>query len=342
VASVLEHFPPTAFYAMTGMSERALAYSEEPLQHRMLVIYEACGMSGDFASYLIRSLLSEGRIRYEVVEKTKDGLRPRVIEREGPTGLITTTTAVHLHPENETRLLSIPVTDTQDQTRQILAQSGSHHCGDDDLAEWRALQEWIESAEHRVDLPFATALAAAIPPVAVRLRRDFATLLALIRAHAVLHQVNRAKTSDGRIVATLADYAAVRRLVVDLLDVAVSQTVAATTRQTVDAVEALAPTHPAGVSLAALAKSLKLDKSTVQRRVSVAVADGYLVNQETAKGKPARLVVGDPLPDQVPLLPEPAALVDRCSVATDSPGYEHPSPPLAVPELVEGGDHARY
>ena len=25
---------------MTGMSERALAYSEEPLAHRMLVIYE--------------------------------------------------------------------------------------------------------------------------------------------------------------------------------------------------------------------------------------------------------------------------------------------------------------
>jgi hypothetical protein len=64
------------------------------------------GLSGDFASYLVRSLLSEGRVRYETVEKTKDGLKPRLIEREGPTGLLVTTTAVKLHPENETRLLS--------------------------------------------------------------------------------------------------------------------------------------------------------------------------------------------------------------------------------------------
>ena len=228
VAAVLEHFPGAAYHAMTGMSERALAYSEEPLEHRMLVIYEACGMAGDFASYLIRSLLSEGRIRYEVVEKTKDGLRPRLIERAGPTGLITTTTAVSLHPENETRLLSIPVTDTPDQTRQILRALSSGARGTvDDLDDWRALQEWIETAERRVSIPFAESLAAAIPPVAVRLRRDFATLLALIKAHAILHQATRERTTDGRIVATLTDYAAVRALVVDLLDVAVAQTVAA-------------------------------------------------------------------------------------------------------------------
>ena len=36
---------------------------EEPLKHRHLVIYEAAGMSSEFANYLIRSLLSEGRLR---------------------------------------------------------------------------------------------------------------------------------------------------------------------------------------------------------------------------------------------------------------------------------------
>ena len=97
--SVLEHFPPEAYYALSAMSERALAYSEEPLAHRMLVLYEAAGMSGDFANYLVRSLLSEGRIRYETVEKTKDGLGARLIEREGPTGLVTTTMAVSLPRE---------------------------------------------------------------------------------------------------------------------------------------------------------------------------------------------------------------------------------------------------
>ena len=44
-------------------------------------------MQGEFGTYLVRSLLSEGRLVYEFVEKTKDGLRNRRIEREGPTGL---------------------------------------------------------------------------------------------------------------------------------------------------------------------------------------------------------------------------------------------------------------
>lgn len=101
--TVLRFAPSSAFYALTAMSERALAYSEEPLQHRMLVLYEAPGMAAEFVSYLVRSLLSEGRVRYEVVEKTSDGLRPRLIERDGPTGLLVITTALRLHPEVETR-----------------------------------------------------------------------------------------------------------------------------------------------------------------------------------------------------------------------------------------------
>ena len=61
------------------MSEHALAYDQEPLQHRMLVIYEAAGMAGEMQSYLIRSLLSEGKVRYVTVEKTKAGLNSRLI-----------------------------------------------------------------------------------------------------------------------------------------------------------------------------------------------------------------------------------------------------------------------
>ena len=52
--------------------------------HRIIVLYEAAGLTGDVGTYLIRSLLSEGRICYETVEKTKEGLKARRIEREGP------------------------------------------------------------------------------------------------------------------------------------------------------------------------------------------------------------------------------------------------------------------
>ena len=91
----------------------------EPLSHRHLVVYEAAGMEGEMATYLIRSLLSEGHVRYLTVEKTAEGLHERVIDLEGPTGLIVTTTRASLHPENETRMLSLTVTDTPEQTRSV-------------------------------------------------------------------------------------------------------------------------------------------------------------------------------------------------------------------------------
>jgi hypothetical protein len=46
---VLSFFPGEAYYALTAMSERALAYVKT-LKHRMLVLYEAEGMSGETAS----------------------------------------------------------------------------------------------------------------------------------------------------------------------------------------------------------------------------------------------------------------------------------------------------
>jgi hypothetical protein len=187
---VLSFFPDSAYHALTGMSERTLAYSEEPIKHRFLVIYEAEGMSGDFATYLICSLLSEGRVRYETVEKTRDGIKARLIEREGPTGLIVTTTAVKLHPENETRLLSLTVTDTREQTRGLFSMLSEEEKGEADRKPWHVLQQWLESpsATRSVTIPYARSLAEMVPPLAVRLRRDFGALLSLIRAHAILHQ----------------------------------------------------------------------------------------------------------------------------------------------------------
>jgi hypothetical protein len=208
VEATCAYFPSSAIYALSGMSERALAYSTEPLCHRFLALYEAVGMHNDFVSYLIRSLLSEGRIRYETVIKTKDGMEPLLIEREGPTGLLVTTTAVSLHPENETRMLSVPVTDSREQTAAVLAAiaADDRRPANDGLAPWQALQGWLEGDERRVSVPYAAALAGMVPPLAVRLRRDFATLLNLVRAHALLHRATRQWDERGRILATLADY----------------------------------------------------------------------------------------------------------------------------------------
>ena len=82
-----------------------------------------------------------------------------------------------MHPENETRLLSLPVTDTSDQTRHILFAIADENNKSSNLSNWQAFQEWLNLADHEVTIPFAKELANLIPPVAIRLRRDFTILL---------------------------------------------------------------------------------------------------------------------------------------------------------------------
>jgi hypothetical protein len=317
----LSLFPPSAAYRLTGMSERALAYGKEPLAHRILAIEEAAGLTGGVGAYLMRSLISEGRLRYETVENGQEGLKPRVIEREGPTGLLVTTTALNLDAELETRMFSIPITDSPEQTGAVLRALAARDAGDDghcaiDVAPWHALQTWLENSEHRVVIPYARKLAEAIPPVAIRLRRDFPAVSRLIKAHAILHQHQRERDEQGRIVATIDDYAAVHALAADLVAAGVEASVPQTVRETVEAVRALAKRWPEGVPQSAVKAYLVLDKSTVSRRINHAIKLGYLVDEQDKRGQPALLRLGDPLPVEVEVLPRPELFAqDRCSVA---------------------------
>jgi hypothetical protein len=333
------------------MSEHALVYDDEPLVHRMLVIYEVSGMAGDLQTYFIRSLLSEGRIRYKTVVKGPNGPEPKLIDRPGPTGLLTTTTDVRLHAENETRLISATVTDSAEQTRAImLAQAGL--AAGADVEPWRELQAWLETTDSRTSIPFATTLAAAIPPVAVRLRRDFPAVLALIRAHALLHQLSRKRDANGAVVATLDDYAVVRDIVAQFIGEATERTVPPNVRETVATVAAL--TMPGGeATVSAIGASLGLDKSAASRRVRVAIDRGFLRNLEEKRGRPSRIVLGDPLPEDEIILPAVSDLepLHGCSdsrgdspdapgiAPADGPGSDTPSPTHATvqpqPEVAE-------
>jgi hypothetical protein len=320
---VLDFFPAEAYYLLTAMSERALAYGTESLRHRFLVLFEAAGLESDFASYLVRSLLSEGCLRYETVEKGKDGeLKARLVEREGPTGLIVSTTSVSLHPENETRLLSLTATDTSDQTRLVLSRLADDDVSEPDFARWHDLQVWLATAEHRVAIPYALPLADLVPPVAVRLRRDFGAVLSLIRSHTLLHQASRERDPAGKVIATFTDYATVRELVVDIVSEGVEATVPATVRELVKAVA----TSEEPLSIGQLAHLLNLDKSATSRRWQNARARGYLRNLEEKRGKPAQIVLGDPLPHEIEILPSLERLKERCTVAGRSPGTGTPPP----------------
>jgi hypothetical protein len=301
-------------------------------------------------SYFIRSLLSEGRIEYPVTVRDENGgFTTKTIIKEGPTNLIFTTTKTKVHAENETRILSLATDDSREQTARVFLELADEERAGNDLKEWHDLQRWLASAEHQVTIPYARELVQKIPPIAVRLRRDVGSLLALIRAHAVLHQANRGKDDQGRVIADLDDYAVVRELVGDAIAEGVGTTVSETVRQTVEAVKAIAPKE--GIQLKPLADKLNLDKSNVSRRLSQAADGGYVRNLEDKRGKPGRWVIGDPLPEAADLLPKPAQLCnteqqpdkDRCGVAavSDRKNDTEPDAPEEVTEPEHINGHER-
>jgi len=95
-------------------------------------------------------------------------------------------------------------------------------------------------------------------------------------------------------------------------------------RETVDAVRRLcvgAEGHP--VSVTQIASELGIDKSTASRRVGQAIKGGYLKNLEKERGVAAQVGLGDPLPEDIELLPPAEALGEGCcTVALESGGTD--------------------
>jgi hypothetical protein len=226
-------------------------------------------------------------------------------------------------------MLSLTITDTPDQTAAVfraLAQDNNRAMTD--LTPWHALQTWLATGPSRVGIPFGGRLAELVPPVAVRLRRDFKTVLMLVRAHAVLHQASRRKDEEGRIIAKIEDYQVVRELIADVIAVGVEATVKPEVREVVRTVGALLEAGREEVRQSDLKSALQLDKSAISRRVADALDAGFLKNLEDRKGRPARLVLGDALPDNREILPSPEQLVSDdwlrgCAV---DPRDEQPPP----------------
>jgi len=296
----LDLFPREAYYPLTAMSEKSLIYTKVSFEHRTLILYEAAGIPADTGRYLLRSILSEGHVRYATVDKHRN---PITLIKEGPTNLIITTTATRLYEDDETRLFSVTLTDTPEQTQKVMARLAEKaeigHNTDPGMQnhdEWHALQRWLSLSNVEVIVPFAMALSQLVPPSSVPLRRDFGAILRLIQTHALLHQRNRERDEEGRIVAKLQDYEDIRSLVETIVSEGAQASVPLAVAQTVGAVTSLIGSDKPSCTVTEVACELRLDKSAALRRVKRALDLGFLENLEELKGRPARLVLGERLP----------------------------------------------
>ena len=210
--NVLKLLPEDRVKFLTGVSQQALVYREGDIEG-VLVFQEAEGEeAGD---YQIRQAMSEGHLeRWTVVDGESKSVRSYM---RG--SVFTTTTAVALHAENQTRVFDVVTDDSSETTRDLIERVTAKAAGggpsdeecERQVFEWQVALERLESLE--VVIPFAGVIGGRFPDQPVRARRDIRRCLGLIQACAILHQRTRRRDKGGRLLASPHDYEMVYPLI---------------------------------------------------------------------------------------------------------------------------------
>ena len=300
---VLEFFPPEDIVTFTSMSERALLYHKGDFDHKILSMAEAHGFEEQqMQDMLLRELMSEGKLVYRTVQKVAGQLVTAEIIKNGPVCFMVTTTKAALHAENETRMISLDIDDSEEQTRRVLkklAQTTGKNLRPDDSIhwDWQDFQRLLNKIGNKnVVVPFADALATLIPPRATRLRRDFSQIIACIKSHTLIHCCRRMNNEKGELVADLdLDYVPVAELIGHITAEGAGIAVSPELLETIDAVKVITVNIPPddGATAFEVGKKLSLDKSTALRRLRVAAEKGFVVNLESHRGRPGKYRLTD-------------------------------------------------
>ena len=329
---VLEFFPPEDIVSFTTMSDRALLYHQGDFDHKVLSMAEAHSFQErDMQDYLLRELMSEGKLKYPVVQKVGGQLVTRVIIKNGPVAFLVTTTRAALNPENETRMISLEIDDSENQTRRVLnklAQTDGKNLRPDDSIhwDWQDYQRLLREIGNRnVVVPFADALASLIPPRATRLRRDFMQIIICIKSHALIHCCKRMNNERGELVADLdLDYVPVAELIGHITAEGAGIAVSPEMLETIDAVKLVTVNIANDDGATALSRSARSWAWIGRRRCGAAGCrqeKGFVANLEQHRGRPGKYRLTEQEIEAESLLPT----VDQIRAAEEIEAFQSSS-----------------
>lgn len=217
-------FPDEAVLIATDITSNALYYMPPgELMYRWVVAGERKRDESDEradATRALREMIESGELRKAVALKASGGvsIETRLIWQPGPIAYTESTTLPKVFDEDANRCLLLGADESAEQTARIVqaqARSAAGYWIDPEpiKAKHHALQRMLRRV--RVDVPFAVAIADAIPTERPEARRAMPHIISMIRAVAVLHQRQRASgplEHGDTIKASIADYAIARRL----------------------------------------------------------------------------------------------------------------------------------
>jgi hypothetical protein len=285
----LQFVPPAAFKKVNGMTDKALVAMGEGLKHRILVVREATGLANGTGRTHLRQLISDHRLEYVTSKLGEGGVRQtETLVVEGPIGLLMTTTENALHREDESRMLSYPMTSSPEKRRAAMAALMKKPVSVDTKS-WFALHDRVSDGPKSVVIPrgISGKLWRRFPASHDRLVRDYRQVLNLIKAHALMH--HHRKRTKNTVTATWADAKAVLPLVELPITHGHLDAIPEFARELVRVVIL----NKGGLSQSDAAKQLGCKQYQVSRYVPWAIDQGYLKNKNPGQGKTARLVKGN-------------------------------------------------
>ena len=206
----LELYPEDGYHLITSGSAKSLYYLPDGLKHRALIVAEAFQFQANNAGdsefvYVVRSLLSEGCVSYQVAQKDEDGKFITVEKRlDGPTSFITTTIIDKLEPQLEDRLFTIHPDESKEQTGSIMSITAKikegRFEGVDKAAQeaWKHFHSMLKPTD--VVIPFAGQISDYLQrgerlPIAAR--RAFNRVMAIIQTVVCAYQFQRSRDAKG-------------------------------------------------------------------------------------------------------------------------------------------------
>ena len=215
----LDLYSDDDYHLITSGSAKSLYYLPDGLKHRALIVAEAFQFQANNAAdsefvYVVRSLLSEGRVSYQVPQKDADGKFVTVEMRlDGPTSFITTTIIDKLEPQLEDRLFTIHPDESMEQTRSIMNMTAKIKEGGFEGVDkatqdaWKLYHSLLKPTD--VVIPFAGQISNYLQrgerlPIAAR--RAFNRSMAIIQTVVCAYQFQRTCDDKGRLQAEMSDY----------------------------------------------------------------------------------------------------------------------------------------
>ncbi len=186
----------------TMLSEKALNYWGEPWNGKVLYLEDP--MNDTLQSQIFRVICSGGTDITTVKDQQRLDLHV-----EGKPVLIVTTMNSSIDEEGERRWDTLRVDTSEQLTEMIVKQSAKKELGMYQTNDTKLLETLHGLKPYSVVIPFAQDIVDNLSPTIVKnqkMRTKIHTLYDYIKSSAVLHQKERKKDKEGRLIAELFDY----------------------------------------------------------------------------------------------------------------------------------------